>query len=187
MEDHRAEIDKMLTERLGAFKGNVLEMLSRGVQRSGLVASGDLLSSMQAALAVSFGSYIDHTLSFKFNDSGRFAEMKYLNRGSLPPVAALEKWINSRGIFAFPDIPGYSRRPPMSSRIERQRAIRRLAWAIAFNKRQNSQKRPTKWWTKEFYKNLNRLINDVVEDAGRITGQVVIAPFIISKSGSEVL
>ena len=168
------QIQRMVAFRLGAFKDVVLAALNQKIQSLGLVASGELLNSLQGQLAARFSPFID-SFALQFADSGRFAELKQLNYGKMPPIPVIEKWILSRGLENFSRIPGYRNASP----IDRQRAARRLAFAISFNRKYHNQKKAVKLWSKDFYSRLNQLTTEIVADAMGITGKVMITSFEI--------
>ncbi len=154
---------------LGRFAETVIEIMNQNLAQYSV--SGQTQESIRAEVLTKAGQYLA-SLEVAFAESGRFIEMRRLNFGSLPPLDPILAWVRKRGVGTFGYTPGYKRTWQVPT--EDARALR-LAWAIRHSLKKKAQRRPQRWWSKDFYRSINQIINSVANDYGAYAGQAVVA------------
>lgn len=150
-------INQFISDELGNWSSNVQRLLIEQIRKSKLVLSADLINSLtyqvQDATAESIAS-----VQLAFTDYGRMKDMRRLFYTKMPPVEALEKFVEAIGVNKFKYVPGYSRGRFPSENI----AIKRIAWGIAVAKFKEHKHKPKRWFAKQFYGQINVLINNLL-------------------------
>lgn len=144
-------------------------VMQRRIQTAGFVLTGDLMNSIHTQTVV-LAKELQAEFSIGFRGYGRYKDMKKLLWGRLPPVQAMEEFVERVGLENFKYVPGYL----LGARyrvlhIPDSRAINRIAWGIAkarvsMMKRSSSQKafyNPTRG--KLIYQSARRLMETLPE------------------------
>lgn len=149
-----------------AFGKETLRRLISRISRTGMVNTRGLIMSMAYEQQTDLASVI-HSISFAFEEYGRYHDMRRLDYGSQPPIDKLLDWIEKKGLQAFGKDPNpYKRKPKTDARRRNE-----IAWGIAMQMSSGSFKRKRrKWFNSEFYANLEGLKEELLF----VTGGVVI-------------
>lgn len=143
-------IEKTLKEYSVIFVANRRESLGKVK----LQASSDLINSVAASVSRSGDDLA--MLQLAFNDSGRYADLRYINRKNQISVPEIEEWIRSKGVASFKA--GYKRKIPVSD----AKLINAIAWGIVKKKLQQKHKR-RRWYAKSVGRDINNLYDTLVE------------------------
>jgi hypothetical protein len=148
------------------FSMETLRTLIASLSRERLVNTRGLIKSLSYENRTDLARAV-HTISFAFEEYGRYQDMKKVIYSDQPPVDAILEWVERKGLAAFgPDPNPYKRKP--KSDIRRMNEI---AWGIA-KKLQTIPKyrKRRKWFASEFYRNLAALQEELI----LATGDVVV-------------
>lgn len=115
-----AQVIRDETEKAkGYFKG--------AVQKSGLVLTGDLLSSIDSAVQAEATS-LEASISIEFKEYWRYNDMKQLTYRSLPNYEAMLAFVNKVGVGKFPWVNGYDEKATPTVPNAAERIARTLMW-----------------------------------------------------------
>ena len=123
-------------------------VMQQRINAAGFVVTSDLLKSIQSASLIQAQDlYAEFSIGFR--GYGRFRDMKKLFFGKMPPIEALEDYVQHVGVDKFRYVPGYL----LGVRyrvlhIQEKRAINRIAWGIAADMRGKARRMSGK---KSFY------------------------------------
>lgn len=150
-------INQFINQELGNWSANVQRILIEKLRKSKLVLSTELINSLSYQVHDATAESIA-SVQLAFNDYGRMRDMRRLFYTKMPPVEAMEKFVESIGINKFKYIPGYSRGKIPAENI----AIKRIAWGIAMAKFKESKHKPKRWFARSFYGQINVLIQNLI-------------------------
>lgn len=150
-------INQFINQELGNWSANVQRILIEKLRKSKLVLSTELINSLSYQVHDATAESIA-SVQLAFNDYGRMRDMRRLFYTKMPPVEAMEKFVEAIGVNKFKYVPGYSRGRFPSENI----AIKRIAWGIAVAKFKEHKHKPKRWFAKQFYGQINVLINNLL-------------------------
>lgn len=125
----QATFDEIAGEVLEEITADALLYFQRALQNKGLVLTQELMQSFRYHIIRSAQVV---AAEIEFRDYGRFKDMKRLQFGLMPPIDAMELFVEKIGMGAFAFVPGYGadRRVPTVNN-----AVRRIAAGISFSRR----------------------------------------------------
>jgi hypothetical protein len=133
-------MDNELDQIIAELKQDVAKIVAEGqkyfegaIKSSGLVLSGELLSSVDSILR-SEAKTIEATAIFSFNKYWRFKDMKRLNYSGYINVDAMMSFVEKVGVGKFAYVPGYENKNP--SEVPIGIAKHRIVWGIIKQRRQ---------------------------------------------------
>lgn len=122
-EDIYADITQVIREETA--KG---ENYFRGaIQKSGLVLSGDLLSSVRSSVEAETTS-LSAEINVVFKEYWRFNDMKQLTYARLPNYDAMLAFVKKVGVEKFPWVNGYTNKATPTVPHAAERIARTLMW-----------------------------------------------------------
>lgn len=164
-------IDQIINEELGSYQDHLINKLSQEIRKKRLVLTQDLLKSLQAEVIKAADTRIAQ-LHLAFEQHGRIKDMRAVRQSKMPPIEAIEKFVEKKGVDKFQYVPGYPRR----NYPTQQEAIKRIAWGIALSRKGKDIPQKTGWFNKPFYSSLNLLIVNITDRYMAAAGKEVIAP-----------
>ena len=134
------QFETVATDVVGNIVAEATEVMQRKLQASGFVLTGELLDSLRhQAIVVGRDMYAEFSIGFA--GYGRFKDMRSLLYGKMPPIEALEEFVQAVGLDKFGYVPGYRKDAKFRVYITDSRAINRIAWGIAVNRLKMGVKR----------------------------------------------
>ena len=152
------QINDWVATELGDWGENTNRLLIEAIQKKKLTLTTELLRSLQFQVFRATEHSVNR-ISFAFQGYGRIREMKTLFYDSMPPVEELEKFVAKVGLEKFKYVPGYKNKARVPSESQ---AIKRIAWGIALSKSLKNKNKPKKWFAKNFYGQINLLIDKLL-------------------------
>ena len=124
------QFERIATDVVGVIVAEATMTMQRKIQAAGFVLTGDLLNSLQHQ-AVIVGRDLYAEFSIGFAGYGRFKDMRQLLYDKMPPVEAMEAFVEQIGVENFKYVPGYLTDAKRRVTIPDSRAVNRIAWGIA--------------------------------------------------------
>lgn len=137
-----------------AWQMPVLQKLVANIKQKKLISSRDLLNSLSSETLANLSSAMV-TISFAFEDYGRYNDMKRLKWSEQPPIEDIIEWVKKKGIQSFKD-----RAPKPNKPTERR--LNEIAWGIARKKLATQKYKSRPWFQSTFYKSLNALQEELM-------------------------
>ena len=140
-------------ETVGAF--------ARSLRRQKLINTKQLLQSLGSQNRTDLARVV-HSISFAFEQYGRYLDMKNKRWSTPPPIEKILDWVKNIGIEGF----GADPRPNKFKPKTPERRMNEIAWGVAISmaRRRTDKGRP--WFSKNFYKSLNALQEELLLGIG---------------------
>jgi hypothetical protein len=146
------------------FGLETVRTLTARLTREGLINTRGLIRSLDYQTQTDLGRVV-HTISFAFQNYGRFQDMKKVRYGEQPPIDKILDWVEAKGLAAFGTDPNpYKRKKKTDERRRNE-----IAWGIARSLQIDPRYRKRrKWFNSEFYKNLAALQEELILATGDV-------------------
>ena len=147
------------------FGMETLARLISSIDREGLVNTRGLIMSMGMDTRTDLAK-VAASISFAFEEYGRYQDMRTLEYAAQPPVDKILDWVERKGLSAFgPDPHPYKTKPKPD-----QRRMNEIAWGIAKNLEAGGRQRrkQRKWFNSTFYANINALQEEIILATGDV-------------------
>lgn len=134
-------IQQGMNQQAKEFAQYLLTKLRKELSKKKYRNTDELLNSLETSYQVSTSNDLP-VIHLRFAMQGKYIDIKKLNwTTKMPPVKALVDWLDHTNLSKFRTVPGYGSGSPFS----RDKAIKRIAWAVAFRKKFRSTHRRKKW------------------------------------------
>jgi len=146
-------------ERAAEYFGTeTLALFIKSLKRQKLVNTRQLLNSLSTAQKTDLGKVV-HSVTFAFEEYGRFLDIKNKRWSQQPPIEEILKWVEEKGLDSFGEDPN----PYKRSIKTPERRKNEIAWGIARQRviRRGPQKGRS-WYRKNFFKTLNALQEELL-------------------------
>lgn len=146
------------------FGMETLRMLISSISREGLVNTRGLIRSMAYDIRTDLARVV-HSISFAFEEYGRFQDLRKQKYDAQPPIDKILDWVEKKGVNAFGPDPYPNKKKPKSD----TRRMNEIAWGLArkleFDPRYRKQR---KWFNSVFYKNIAALQEELILATGDV-------------------
>ncbi|MDR6195632.1 hypothetical protein [Siphonobacter sp. SORGH_AS_0500] len=109
---------------LERYVREAVEEFQRRIRSNGLVLSGEMLDSFRVRAMQTAPGYISQMIETA--SYFRIKDLRSMHYARMPPLAAMEYFVEKVGLQYFSYVPGYDGKEPASDTI----AIERIAWGI---------------------------------------------------------
>lgn len=128
------EFQRLAEQVIGILVQEGMLVMQRKIQEAGFVVTGELLNSLRKqSMIVAKDLYAEFSIGFA--GYGRFKDMRQLLYTKMPPIDVLEDYVRAIGLENFGYVPGYRKDAKFRVYITDSRAVNRIAWGIAMNRR----------------------------------------------------
>jgi len=107
------------------------EFFKQRAQSAGLVLTGEMIHSFRRYAAVEANGYVEARLEMA--GYFRMRDLRSMTYTRTPPLAAMEAFVEEKGLNKFAFIPGYPTKNMIRPATDTA-AIERIAWAIKMNR-----------------------------------------------------
>lgn len=147
-----------------AFGMETLRMLIASVNKEGLVNTRGLIQSMGYDTRTDLSKVV-HSMSWAFEEYGRYQDLKKHTYTSQPPIDEIVAWVERKGLSAF----GKDPRPYKTKTKSDARRMNEIAWGFARKTASNPRYRKRrKWFNSTFYRNLSALQEELLLATGDV-------------------
>ena len=150
------ELDKKLLDALEEISSfwalETVQRLIANIKRRKLVNTKTLLNSIDQQTKADLSRAVV-SISFGFEDYGRYLDMKKNIFSKQPPIDEILDWIKEKGLQNFGPDPNPNKIIPKTT----QRRMNEIAWGISRKKRRNIRQKRRPWFQSSFYKSLQAL------------------------------
>lgn len=137
-----------------AWQLPVVQQFVSNAKAKKLTSTQKLINSLSSETSANLSSALV-SISFAFEEYGRYHDMKRLRWSALPPIDDIIKWVKEKGINNFKD-------PNPSPTKTSERRLNEIAWGIAKKRKANPKWKSRPWFQSSFYKSLNALKEELL-------------------------
>ena len=136
-----ADIQERMNNLAYSYGAKFEQQIANTLKKSKFADTGSLSQSVNVVVQKA-NEYSPPVIFVEYYDYGNILEQKSPRWTSLPPVDKLETWVANKNLASAGLIPGYTNGAP---NLIQQQKNRRIAWAIAWDKRKNDTWKRKRW------------------------------------------
>lgn len=128
------ELQKEATDLAEEITREAIKYFEKAIERAGLVLTGELKNNIEFQI-IQQASKLSVAGVISFNGYGRLKDMRVLNYSMMPPIEAMEYFVQKLNIENFAYVPGYKIYGSGMWYATDRTAVKRIAWAVAMSRK----------------------------------------------------